>query len=382
MYSIHCGKGDDLAAGGAGNDVVSGGVGNDDLRGGLGKDIVAGGSGDDTLRGAAGDDRLTGGKGADLITTGSGRDTVFYRQGDGSDTVTDFTVKGKTSDVIDLTGFSAIRLFSDLAALLQDKKAGATLRFNKEDKIVLQGLEVKDLKARHFVFENNRAPEAVDDGGVGFETDEDTAFTTASVIGNDTDPDNDSLTVTARATKETIGKVTRNPDGTFEYDPNGKFEDLAAGETARDSFTYTVSAGRGGTDTATVTITIQGRDEPELETQLANDTGRAADDQITRNPALEAQLSNDAPITSLLVAVNSGDAVDVAIKADGEGGVLVSRKALEAAFGTSIPEGDVTLTLQAVTADGTSGMPVDLAFNFDRPEPSLTDLGLAVSSDT
>ena len=52
-----------------------------------------------------------------------------------------------------------------------------------------------------------------------------------------------------------------NGDGTFTYDPNGQFESLAVGETATDSFTYTISDGNGGTDTATVTITITGLDE-------------------------------------------------------------------------------------------------------------------------
>jgi VCBS repeat-containing protein len=45
--------------------------------------------------------------------------------------------------------------------------------------------------------------------------------------------------------------------GTFTYDPNGKFDGLAPGEHAFDTFTYVASDGVL-TDTATVTITIQG----------------------------------------------------------------------------------------------------------------------------
>jgi VCBS repeat-containing protein len=56
----------------------------------------------------------------------------------------------------------------------------------------------------------------------------------------------------------TKGLVSDNGDGTFNYDPNGQFEDLAVGERATDSFTYTISDGYGGIDTATVTIRVIG----------------------------------------------------------------------------------------------------------------------------
>jgi hypothetical protein len=57
-----------------------------------------------------------------------------------------------------------------------------------------------------------------------------------------------------------LGLVTDNGDGTFTYDPNGAFDDLGAGQTASDSFEYTVDDGNGGSDTATVTITVNGID--------------------------------------------------------------------------------------------------------------------------
>ncbi len=55
-----------------------------------------------------------------------------------------------------------------------------------------------------------------------------------------------------------------NTDGTFDYDPNGQFESLNAGQTASDSFSYTIDDGRSqpnSSDTATVLITINGQDE-------------------------------------------------------------------------------------------------------------------------
>ena len=101
----------------------------------------------------------------------------------------------------------------------------------------------------------NQAPVAENDS---FSTDEDTAFTTGNVLDNDSDPEGNAFSVSAINTENTQGEVTNNEDGTFEYNPNGQFENLAVGETATDSFSYTVSDGNGGTDTATVTVTIEG----------------------------------------------------------------------------------------------------------------------------
>ncbi|MEP4441960.1 MAG: Ig-like domain-containing protein, partial [Hyphomicrobiales bacterium] len=62
-------------------------------------------------------------------------------------------------------------------------------------------------------------------------------------------------------TTGTLGTVVNNNDGTFSYDPNGQFESLAVGETASDTFTYTVDDGNGGTSTETVTVTITGQND-------------------------------------------------------------------------------------------------------------------------
>ena len=104
------------------------------------------------------------------------------------------------------------------------------------------------------------------------------------VLANDTDPENDSLTVTG------VSAVTADsgvPTGlanytasTATFDPNGQFEFLDDTETRTNTFTYTVSDGKGGTDTATVTVTINGaNDDPVLASQLTvpeDATGTAA----------------------------------------------------------------------------------------------------------
>ncbi|NJS13814.1 MAG: tandem-95 repeat protein [Sphingopyxis sp.] len=78
-------------------------------------------------------------------------------------------------------------------------------------------------------------------------TSEDTPIPSINVLGNDSDPDGDPLTVTAASAPN--GTVTINGDGTLRYVPNANFN-------GTDTITYTISDGQGGTATATVTVTV------------------------------------------------------------------------------------------------------------------------------
>ncbi|MGD1922934.1 MAG: Ig-like domain-containing protein, partial [Paracoccaceae bacterium] len=79
----------------------------------------------------------------------------------------------------------------------------------------------------------------------------DAGVTVIDLTGNDSDPDgSDDLEIAAIDDTGTRGTVVVNADNdTVSYDPNGAFVGLAAGETAIDTFTYTVTDGNGGTDT-------------------------------------------------------------------------------------------------------------------------------------
>ncbi|MGB5215915.1 MAG: Ig-like domain-containing protein, partial [Anderseniella sp.] len=59
--------------------------------------------------------------------------------------------------------------------------------------------------------------------------------------------------------------LTLNSDGSYDYDPNGAFEDTAVGDTATDTFSYVVSDGNGASDTATVTVTVDGGNDTPTE---------------------------------------------------------------------------------------------------------------------
>ena len=86
--------------------------------------------------------------------------------------------------------------------------------------------------------------------------------TTINLTANDTDPDvNDDLEILTIDTTGTQGTVTINPDDdSVNYDPNGAFVGLADGETATDTFTYTVTDGNGGTDTCLLYTSPSPRD--------------------------------------------------------------------------------------------------------------------------
>lgn len=115
----------------------------------------------------------------------------------------------------------------------------------------------------------NDGPTANDDSGV---VGEDGPGIVIDLLGNDTDPDaSDVLGIDSFVFTGLQGSVTDNHDGTITYDPDGAFEDLAAGETALDSFAYTVRDGNGGFDTATVEVTVEGADDAPADPAVVAD---------------------------------------------------------------------------------------------------------------
>jgi len=91
----------------------------------------------------------------------------------------------------------------------------------------------------------NNPPVALDDSAT---TSQNTSVT-IDVLSNDSDPDNDALTV-GSVTQGAHGLVINNGSN-VSYTPNSGF-------SGTDSFTYIVSDGHGGTDTATVSVDILG----------------------------------------------------------------------------------------------------------------------------
>lgn len=134
----------------------------------------------------------------------------------------------------------------------------------------------------------NDVPVAVDDGGLEFSTDEDTAFTTASVLANDSDIEDGTIAASAISvlTNPTSGTVVDNEDGSFDYAPDPDFFGI-------DTFTYRVIDSDGSvSNPATVTITV----EP------VNDRPMALPDAFSTD--------EDRPIFGLVLVNNDSDIED------------------------------------------------------------------------
>lgn len=120
----------------------------------------------------------------------------------------------------------------------------------------------------------NRAPVTAADVAT---TPEDTGVE-IDVLTNDSDVDDDTLTVTA-VTVPAFGTATVNATGTVRYVPN-------LNSNGSDTFEYTVEDGAGGSGTGTVTVTVNPVD----------DLPTAADDTLVTTldtPSTIAVLAND-----------------------------------------------------------------------------------------
>jgi hypothetical protein len=118
-----------------------------------------------------------------------------------------------------------------------------------------------------FGFVANQPPVANDDS-VTVDEDSGANDLTSQLLSNDTDPENDTRTITS-ATQGTHG-TTSVVAGVLTYTPTGNYN-------GTDTFTYTISDGNGHTDTATVNVTVT-----------------AVNDPVTGTAPLTASLNEDA----------------------------------------------------------------------------------------
>ncbi|HEU5063852.1 MAG TPA: cadherin-like domain-containing protein, partial [Solirubrobacterales bacterium] len=230
-------SGSDRLRGTPGNNVIAGFGGNDRIIGGGGIDVICGGSGKDFITTGKGPDKIEGNTGDDKIVSRRGPDLIYGMQGD------DLLNGGPSRD----------RCLG---------KPGNDLERNCEMDAPPLGDSPEKCKGENKgkgKCRPNSAPGAVGDTAG---TDEDTAKA-IDVLANDSDPDGDTLTVASVDTTGTLGAVAITGGGSgVSFDPSGKFDALQVGQTANDSFAYTISDGNGHTSAATVAVTVTGVDDP------------------------------------------------------------------------------------------------------------------------
>ena len=243
---------------------------------------------------------------------------------------------------------------------------------------------------------SNDAPVATDDSALAQETGGLSNATvgldpTGNVLGNDSDVDGirADLVITAirtgveggSGTGGTVGTalagqygtLTLRADGSWSYqvnNSNSAVEQLGAGQSLSDNFTYTVkdTAGTGASDTGTLTVTIQGAADivtvsdvfvneaspyavfaitggvgQSVELSLGNSTGLATNDA---KATLGTDLSNTLQYLNGSTWQNYDPAHPPAIPA---GGTLLVRTAITP---DTLAEGNEAFTLDVRTTDG------------------------------
>ena len=195
----------------------------------------------------------------------------------------------------------------------------------------------------------NDAPTLV--GSASADILEDAGSVSLDVLSTATDVDASDVLSVAAVTDGANGTVAINADGTVSYTPNeGAYDSLAAGETATDTFTYSISDGEGGTVTGTATVNVTGtNDAPTLVGSASADILEDAG-SVSLN-VLSTATDVDASDVLSVAAVSDGANGTVAINADG----TVSYTPSEGAY-DSLADGETaTDTFTYTISDGAGG---------------------------
>ncbi|MFI0845883.1 beta strand repeat-containing protein [Mesorhizobium sp. IMUNJ 23232] len=250
-----------------------------------------------------------------------------------------FTVSSQVSGTVLVNGsaattFTGTQLAGGLVSFLHNGSEGPAASFSVSVEDGNEDVSAPVASTFNFTVNNTDDPGVAQNDAVA--TDEATKLSGADVFadngsGADNDPDTALSVALVNGAAFTNGVaitlasgalLTMNADGTFDYDPNGKFEDLpgpASGAnnlTATDSFTYTLAGG----GTATVTVTVSGLDSDNdvLEGTAGADTfaGGIGDDtyQVDNAADTVTELSGngtaDRVLTSVSFALGAGQEIE------------------------------------------------------------------------
>ncbi|MEM7478194.1 MAG: Ig-like domain-containing protein, partial [Planctomycetota bacterium] len=126
----------------------------------------------------------------------------------------------------------------------------------------------------------NPSPIAADDQATTGENDPITGNLITDLLGQDNDPDGDSLQIQLVNGTPVVGQAIAGSaggqfviqsDGSYSFDPGTDFDGLAVGEQVKTKVGYTVSDSQGGLSSAELEILVEGRnDRPISYSQLAD----------------------------------------------------------------------------------------------------------------
>jgi VCBS repeat-containing protein len=130
------------------------------------------------------------------------------------------------------------------------------------------------------------------------------------VLGNDTDPDNPTLTAVLVSGPAHASSFSLNPDGSFTYVHDGS-------ETTTDSFTYRANDGTANSNIATVTITVT----PVNDAPVAVNDSYSVNEGGTLNTPAPGVLGNDtdpdSPTLTAVLVTGPAHAASFSLNPDG-----------------------------------------------------------------
>lgn len=172
----------------------------------------------------------------------------------------------------------------------------------------------------------------------------------------------------------TSGNVVVQADGSFNYDPNGQFETLTAGQTAIDTFTYTYDDGNGYQQSVPVSITINGVNDIPLISGLNGDTLSYAEG----DSATVIEQGGDVVVTdvdgldfdtgSLTVAFGSGSNPAEDVLSVHHQGTAVGQ------IGVSGSNVTYAGTVVGIMSGGSTGVPLSVTLNSNSTAAAISQL--------
>lgn len=173
----------------------------------------------------------------------------------------------------------------------------------------------------------NRAPNARNDAA----SVQASSVTDIAVLGNDNDPDNDPITITA------VSTPTGGSAAVLSGPPRIRY--TAPSSAGARTFNYTISDGQGHTSTATVTVTVLSSNQPPV----------AADDWTSASPGFSTTIfvtSNDTDPDNNALTVTAVGTPTGGTVAIGSGGAYVIYNA---------PSGTGAYSFTYTISDGAGG---------------------------
>ena len=109
---------------------------------------------------------------------------------------------------------------------------------------------------------------------------------------------------------------------------------------------------------------------PNLQVNLASDTGQSNSDRITNNPEIVGSITNQAgSIEQLQASLNGGNFVDLVAQYQADASFRLTQATLAEINGGTLADGNYQLTLKATDQFGNSSEDVSLSFTLDTAAP-------------